>query len=65
MEHILSIAALTKGLYTVVAYSLLGSVLSNLLLVLGACTLPSSALAAPALQPEASIAPACDASCSR
>ena len=44
MEYILSIAALTKGLYTVVAYSLLGSVLSNLLLVLGACTIPSSFL---------------------
>ena len=36
MELILSIAALTKGLNTVVAMSLLGSVLSNLLLVLGA-----------------------------
>lgn len=36
VELILSIAALTKGLYTVVAASLLGSVLSNLLLVLGA-----------------------------
>lgn len=36
MELILSIAALTKGLTTVVAMSLLGSVLSNLLLVLGA-----------------------------
>ena len=35
MELILSIAALTKGLTTVVAMSLLGSVLSNLLLVLG------------------------------
>ena len=36
VELILSIAALTKGLFTVVAMSLLGSVLSNLLLVLGA-----------------------------
>ena len=36
VELILSIAALTKGLTTVVAMSLLGSVLSNLLLVLGA-----------------------------
>ena len=35
MEIILSIAALQKGLYTVVAASLLGSILSNLLLVLG------------------------------
>ena len=42
VELILSIAALTKGLYTVVAYSLLGSVLSNLLLVLGACIILSS-----------------------
>ena len=35
VEIILSIAALQKGLYTVVAASLLGSILSNLLLVLG------------------------------
>lgn len=35
VELILSIAALTKGLYTVVAMSLIGSVLSNLLLVMG------------------------------
>ena len=35
VEIILSIAALHKGLYTVVAASLLGSILSNLLLVLG------------------------------
>jgi Ca2+:H+ antiporter len=35
VEIILSIAALTKGLYTVVAASLVGSILSNLLLVLG------------------------------
>ena len=35
MELILSIVALTKGLYTVVASSLIGSILSNLLLVLG------------------------------
>ncbi|KAK9808608.1 hypothetical protein WJX72_000497 [[Myrmecia] bisecta] len=39
VEMILSIAALTKGLYTVVAASLLGSILSNLLLVLGFCFL--------------------------
>jgi len=32
---ILSVAALEKGLYVVVATSLVGSVLSNLLLVLG------------------------------
>ena len=36
VELILSIAALQKGLYDVVATSLIGSVLSNLLLVLGA-----------------------------
>ena len=36
VELILSIVALTKGLYTVVAASLVGSILSNLLLVLGA-----------------------------
>ena len=35
VEVILSIAALEKGLYVVVATSLIGSVLSNLLLVLG------------------------------
>ncbi len=35
VELILSIAALAKGLFVVVAYSLIGSVLSNLLLVLG------------------------------
>lgn len=35
VELILSIVALTKGLYTVVAASLVGSILSNLLLVLG------------------------------
>ncbi len=35
VEMILSIAALMKGLYTVVATSLIGSILSNLLLVLG------------------------------
>lgn len=44
VELILSLAALSKGLYDVVAMSLIGSVLSNLLLVLGesvvsACTL--------------------------
>ncbi|KDD76674.1 hypothetical protein H632_c142p3, partial [Helicosporidium sp. ATCC 50920] len=37
VELILSIAALSKGLYTVVATSLVGSILSNLLLVLGMC----------------------------
>lgn len=35
VELILSIAALTKGLYVVIAASLIGSILSNLLLVLG------------------------------
>ena len=35
VEVILSIAALERGLYVVVATSLVGSVLSNLLLVLG------------------------------
>jgi calcium/proton exchanger cax len=39
VELILSLAALSKGLYDVVAMSLVGSVLSNLLLVLGACGL--------------------------
>lgn len=39
VEVILAIAALMKGLYTVVATSLLGSILSNLLLVLGCCFL--------------------------
>ena len=39
VELILSMAALQKGLYTVVATSLLGSILSNLLLVLGFCFL--------------------------
>lgn len=39
VELILSIAALTKGLYAVVATSLIGSILSNLLLVLGCCFL--------------------------
>lgn len=38
VEMILSIAALQQGLYTVVAASLLGSILSNLLLVLGELT---------------------------
>ncbi len=38
VEMIVSIAALRQGLYTVVATSLLGSILSNLLLVLGRCT---------------------------
>lgn len=37
VEMILSIAAMNKGLYTVVSTSLLGSILSNLLLVLGCC----------------------------
>lgn len=35
VELILSIVALTKSLFTVVAASLIGSILSNLLLVLG------------------------------
>lgn len=35
----LSLAALHKGLHEVVAASLLGSILSNLLLVLGTCFL--------------------------
>ncbi|KAK9829782.1 hypothetical protein WJX72_007883 [[Myrmecia] bisecta] len=39
VELILSIAALAKGLFIIVAYSLIGSVLSNLLLVLGCCFL--------------------------
>ncbi|KAF6256053.1 cation exchanger 1 [Scenedesmus sp. NREL 46B-D3] len=39
VEMILSIAALQQGLYTVVSTSLLGSILSNLLLVLGCCFL--------------------------
>jgi Ca2+:H+ antiporter len=39
VELILSLAALQKGLYDVVAMSLVGSVLSNLLLVLGCCFL--------------------------
>lgn len=51
VELILSVAALSKGLYTVVAMSLIGSILSNLLLVLGA-TLPSIPLQLPFL-PEA------------
>lgn len=39
VEMILAIVALQKGLYVVVASSLLGSILSNLLLVLGMCFL--------------------------
>mmetsp|Transcript_13623 Transcript_13623/g.33485 ORF Transcript_13623/g.33485 Transcript_13623/m.33485 type:complete len:447 (-) Transcript_13623:93-1433(-) len=39
VEILLSLAALRMGLYDVVAYSLLGSILSNLLLVLGCCML--------------------------
>jgi hypothetical protein len=39
VEVILSLVALRKGLYTVVAASLLGSILSNLLLVMGCCFL--------------------------
>lgn len=35
VELVLSLAALSKGLYTVVAMSLIGSILSNLLLVMG------------------------------
>lgn len=41
VELILSIAALTKGLYVVIAASLIGSILSNLLLVLGEVLLSS------------------------
>lgn len=44
VELILSIAALTKGLYVVVAMSLIGSILSNLLLVMGAQRTPDLAL---------------------
>ena len=39
VEMILGLAALSKGLYKVVAASLIGSILSNLLLVLGCCFL--------------------------
>lgn len=39
VELVLSLAALSKGLFTVVAMSLIGSILSNLLLVLGRCPL--------------------------
>jgi len=39
VEMILAIAALHRGLFTVVATSLIGSILSNLLLVLGMCFL--------------------------
>jgi hypothetical protein len=39
VEMILGLAALSQGLYSVVAASLLGSILSNLLLVLGCCFL--------------------------
>mmetsp|Transcript_35152 Transcript_35152/g.78246 ORF Transcript_35152/g.78246 Transcript_35152/m.78246 type:complete len:446 (+) Transcript_35152:127-1464(+) len=39
VEVVLAVSALEKGLYTVVATSLLGSILSNLLLVLGCCML--------------------------
>lgn len=39
VELVLSLAALSKGLYTVVAMSLIGSILSNLLLVMGFCFL--------------------------
>lgn len=42
VELILSIVALTKELYTVVAASLIGSILSNLLLVLGAVLVHSN-----------------------
>ena len=51
VELILSIAALTKGLYTVVAMSLIGSVLSNLLLVMGAPLLTSPALSSQCEKP--------------
>ena len=43
VELILSIVALMKGLYIVVEYSLIGSVLSNTLLVLGETSLSSHA----------------------
>ncbi len=49
VELILSIAALSKGLYTVVAMSLVGSILSNLLLVLGALVLLLSRPSSPRL----------------
>jgi hypothetical protein len=39
VEMILGLAALSRGLYKVVAASLIGSILSNLLLVLGCCFL--------------------------
>ena len=39
VEMILGLAALSKGLYKVVAASLIGSILSNLLLVMGGCFL--------------------------
>ena len=39
VEVVLAVSALTKGLFTVVASSLLGSILSNLLLVMGECML--------------------------
>lgn len=39
VEMILGLAALNRGLYEVVAASLIGSILSNLLLVLGCCFL--------------------------
>ena len=42
VELILSIAALTKGLYVVIAASLIGSILSNLLLVLGKPIFPTT-----------------------
>ena len=44
VELVLSLAALSRGLYTVVAMSLIGSILSNLLLVLGAPTCSASLL---------------------
>jgi len=37
VQVVLSIAALHKGLLSVVANSLVGSILSNLLLVMGGC----------------------------
>ena len=42
VELILSIAALSKGLYVVIAASLIGSILSNLLLVLGKARPPKA-----------------------
>jgi calcium/proton exchanger cax len=56
VELILSVAALSKGLYTVVAMSLIGSILSNLLLVLGALRSLSLICLAPSDVPRALVA---------